>query len=220
MTAEPTTFAVTLKSVGEAIAAMWARGALLLWCLTTACFVILLALIAGAHFHIGDAATLLESYGTLLGLAFLALLVFAGFKTYDERARPILSLIPNEAQSFWGQTRHSDGRIFTQLTLRFQATNFSKGAIMLSDVCLKRPWVGRRSIRTKMVSVQHPNRNENSSKNPILPNSLTYGDVHITIDHPVGKVGKPMRVVIALQDHARTWHKLAFPHLPTIGTPG
>jgi hypothetical protein len=45
---------------------------------------------------------LFAAYGTFLALAFLALSVLAGFKTYSERPKPILSLIPNEQQSFWG----------------------------------------------------------------------------------------------------------------------
>ena len=136
MPGEPVTLAATLKSFAEGIAAVWARGALVLWCLATTCAVVLFALIAGAHFHIGDTAAMLTAYGTSLGLAFLVLSVFAGFKTYDERARPILSLIPNESQSFWGQARQTDGRVITSLALRFQATNLSKGAIMLSAVRL------------------------------------------------------------------------------------
>lgn len=219
MTGEPLTLAATLKSFAEGIAAVWARGALVIWCLATACAVVLLALIAGTYFHIGDMAVLLASYGTSLGFLFLVLSVFAGFKTYDERARPTLSLIPSETQSFWGQSRQTDGRVITSLRLHFQATNFSKGAIMLSAVRLHRPWVRRRAIITKLLLIEQPKGHSYGTKNPILPNSLTYGDAHITIDHPVGRLGKPMRAVVAFQDHAGRWHKLVFPHLPMIGNP-
>jgi hypothetical protein len=142
----------------------------------------------------------------MLGLAFLVLLVFASFKTYSERPAPILSLLPQEGQSFCGQSRQRDGRITTQLTLRFQATNLTDGAIMLSAIKLRRPFVRRRAILSKIMFDLS-----------IEPYSLTYGMADIIIAHPVGRVGKTTRVVVAVQDHKGRWHKLIFPHLRTVG---
>jgi hypothetical protein len=59
----------------------------------------------------GDTPALLAAYGTMLGLAFLVLLVFASFKTYSERPEPTLLLLPQEDQSFCGQSRQTDGSI-------------------------------------------------------------------------------------------------------------
>jgi hypothetical protein len=53
---------------------------------------------------------------------------------------------------------------------------------------------------------------------PIEPYSLTYGSATIIIACPVGSVGKMMRVVVAVQDHAGRWHKIIFPHLPVSRT--
>jgi hypothetical protein len=142
----------SLKAISAAITSFWARSAILLWCLAGSCFFVLVALMAGAHWQLGDTPALLAAYGTILGLALLVLLVFAAFKTYSERPKPILSLLPQEDQSFWGQSRQTDGRITTQLSLRFQATNLTDGAIMLSAVELRRPFVRRRAILTKMIS--------------------------------------------------------------------
>jgi hypothetical protein len=219
MTGEPLAIAATLKSLGESIAAIWARGALLLWCLTTVCAVILVALGVGARLQIADAPEWLRAYGMELGLGSLTLLVFALFKTYAERPKPILSLLPDERQSFWSHARQPDGRILTTVVFRFQVTNFSKGSVMLSAVRLRRPWVRRRAILDAMLLIQQPNGSTGGFKNPIMPNSLTYGSGCITIAHPVGRPGKEMRVVVTLQDHAGRWHKLIFPHMKMVGGP-
>jgi hypothetical protein len=207
---------LSLKVICDAIISFWGRSAVLLWCLATVCFLSLIALAVGAHFHFGDAPGLFAAYGTILGLAFPALLVFAAFKTYSERPKPILSLIPNEHQSFWGQSRQPSGQITTQFCLRFQATNLSDGAIMLSEIRLLRPSVRRRRILTKHLLVRHPRGNTYGFTNPIEPHSLTFASGDIIVDHPVGRVGQPMRVTIQVQDHAGRWHKLVFPHVPSI----
>ena len=216
MTGEPITAVVALKSAVEAIAAIWARGALVLWCLATTCGVVILALIAGAHWQVGDAPALLSEHRTELVLAFIVLFVCAAFKTYGERPKPILSLLPQESGSFCSQAREADGRIFTLLALRFQATNLTDGTIMLSAIKLRRPFVRRRAILTKNLMVLHPN-GKYSSKNPIDAGTLAYGSADIIIAHPVGSMGKTMRAAIALQDHTGRWHKLVFPHLPISG---
>jgi hypothetical protein len=95
----------SLKAISAAITSFWARSALFLWCLVTSCLVVFIALAAGAHWQVGDAPALLAEYCTKLGLAFLVLLVFAAFKTYSERPEPILSLLPQEGQSFCGHRR-------------------------------------------------------------------------------------------------------------------
>ena len=91
------------------------------------------------------------------------------------------------------------------------------GAIMLSAIELRRPLVRRRAILTKMMMVCHPNAGTYGPEYPLDPHSLTYGFAEISIAHPVGSVGRTLRVVVAVQDHAGRWHKLIFPHLPIRG---
>ncbi len=74
----------SLKAISAAITSFWARSAILLWCLAASCLAVLVALAAGAHWQVGDAPALLVTYGTILGLAFLVLLIFAAFKTYGD----------------------------------------------------------------------------------------------------------------------------------------
>jgi hypothetical protein len=78
----------SLKVLGEAITSFWGRSALVLWCLATSCLVAIIALAAGAYWHVADAAELLAAYGTVLSLGLLVLIVFASFKTYAERPKP------------------------------------------------------------------------------------------------------------------------------------
>jgi len=88
---------------------------------------------------------------------------------------------------------------------------------MLSAIKLRRPFVRYRAILTKVMIVRHPKADIYSAKYPIEPHSLTYASATIIINRPVGRVGKTMRAVVAVQDHAGRWHKLIFPHLPMIG---
>jgi hypothetical protein len=205
---------LTIKAIADSITSLWGRSAAFLWCLATACFVALIALVGGAHWKIGETAALLASYGTYLGLAFLVLIVVASFRTFSERPQPVLSLIPKDQESFWCHAVQTDGRTFTQFHLKFQATNMSDGAIMLSQVMLSRPLVSRRRLLVRHLLIKHYKSNAYSFTNPIPAHSLTFASADIFIDHAIGRSGRPMRVTIRVQDHARRWHKLVFPHVP------
>jgi hypothetical protein len=225
MTEEPTSIAATLKVLAEALATVWRRGgALLLGCITTACAVAFLALLAAAHWHLTDAAQLLAKYGLWLFIAILVFAVCTGFKTYSERSGRPLSIIAFEQESNWAQSKQPAGNVLTMLQLHFQVTNFSDGAVMISGARLKWPWVRRRSILHTQFHVQNQSpiagARTYSRMNPVQPNSLTYGTVNITVDHPVGKIGRSMRVVIAVQDHARQWYWLWYSHLKNANVSG
>jgi hypothetical protein len=118
----------TLKTAGERIGPIWRRGGLLLWGLTSACSVTLLALLAGALWQAGHAEELLTSYGSSLALAILLLMVFSALTTCVERSaaqqagRPLV-LIPNEIQSHCSQWKKS-GAVVTQISLHFHETIF------------------------------------------------------------------------------------------------
>jgi hypothetical protein len=145
----------SFKAIIAAFLSVWARSAILFWSLAVCCLVVFIALVAGAHWQLGDAPVLLAAYGTILVLTFLVLFVLAAFTTYSERPPPTLSLLPQEGQSFCGQSRQPDGRITTQLELRFQATNLTGGAILLSALELRRPFVRRRGIPQTLNPMIH-----------------------------------------------------------------
>jgi hypothetical protein len=219
--AEPATTVGILKSAGDLIATMWQRGALLLWTIAAACLVVFVALLVAARWHLGDAEGLLATYGIGLAVASLTLIVFAISKTYSERtaeqARRPLVLIANERQSQWAQARQPSGEVITHITLRFQATNLSDGSVMLSAIRLIRPWVRKLRIRETILSVRSPTGSEYGFEFPIMPHSLTQGSTHFVIDRPVGRIGKTMRIVVRVQDHAGRWYRLVFPHVHMVG---
>jgi hypothetical protein len=220
--AEPVTFASFLKTAGEFFISLWERGALLLWCAATAGVVVLIALLIGSHWHLGNSEAFLVRYGTELVLSTLVLVVFAGFKSYGERARqrslqPIV-LIADEQFSHWNQAKQPTGQTITAISLRFQVFNRSDGAVKLSGIRLRRPWVRRSRIMQTMLSVQHPKHSAHySPEYPILPHSVGHASAHIVIDHPVGPVNRPTRVVIRIQDHQSRWQRIVFPHVRWIG---
>jgi hypothetical protein len=210
--------ATTRKSAGMVIA-MWQRGALLLWIIAAACLMAFIALLTGARSHLGDAEVLLTTHGADLVLAILALSVFASLKSYSEWAGRPLALIKNVQQSHWCQTKQPSGEVITSIALWFQVTNFSQRSVMLTAMRLGRPWVRRRRIKQTTLSVRHAIGLEYGSEFPISPHSLTHGCAHIIIDRPIGRIGKTMRVVVRIQDHAGRWYRLVFPHVEMTSGP-
>lgn len=213
---EPLTTASALKGMATAIQAVWDRGAILLWCLTVVGGVVLVALALGSFWHFGDADLLFAKFGFRVAIATLALAVLSIFKTYSERnARPIV-LLPREQRSHWGQARQPSGEVYTFFALDFQVTNVSDHSVMLSAVRLSKPRIRRRSVLQSLLMTRHPVGETYGSEHPVLAHSLSYGTAHVTVDHPVGRTGKPMRVVIGVQDHVGRWHRLVFKHVRSM----
>jgi hypothetical protein len=206
-----------MKAIGEAIASFWGRSALLLWCLSVCAIVALAVLWVATHFQIDGAAELFQSYGVLLALACVLLPIVASFKTYSEWPNPSLVLLPIADQCVWAQGPPRDGKVITQFGIRFQAANMSDGAIMLSEIVLRRPWVRRRSIIVRDLMFEDPNSHYYGHERPVPAQSLSYGSATIIVDHPVGRKGKPIRLVVSLRDHAGQWHKLVVPFVRSIG---
>jgi hypothetical protein len=210
----------TLKAAGERIGPIWERGALLLWSLTSACSVTLLALLAAALWQVGNAEELLTSYGTSLALAIFVLMVFSAFKTCVERSaakragRPLV-LIPNEIQSHCSQWKESN-EVVTQISLYFQANNLSDDSIRLSAIRLARPLVRKRHIQQTTLSVRSSTGSTFGFEFPISPHSPTHGSASFIIDYPIEGVGKATRVVVFIQDHVGRWYKLVFSHIKII----
>jgi len=211
MTAEPATeFA---KKAAEIVKTIWDYSALLLWCLATVCFVVLAASYTGAYFHFGQFEPWRDESQSALVLAGLVFCVFAGFRTFADRKPSSLALVPLDKECIWGRAQQPDGAIISQINIHFQVTNMADSPVMLSGIRLARPWVSRRSVITDMLITKHPTQNEYSSKYPIAPHSLTYGSATIIVDHPIGRLGRPMRVVVRLRDQRGSWHKLVCPHV-------
>lgn len=208
---------LTMKAIGEAITSFWGRSALLLWCLSVCAVAAFAVLLVGAHFQINGAAELVQSCGVWLALAAMLLPIVAGFKTYSEWPKPSLVLLPIADQCVWAQGPPRDGKAITQFGIRFQAANMSNGAIMLSEIVLRRPWVRRRSIIVRDLNLKDPNSHYYGHEHPVPAQSLSYGSATIIVDHPIGRKGKPIRLVVGVRDHEGRWHKLVVPFVRHIG---
>lgn len=204
-----------VSTITAAVSSAWARGSLFLSALAAVVIALTLTLLLCAYLQIDKAAGFWTDYGLVLILSCVGLPVLAFFKWLSERKPPNLSLIANMQQSFWAHSTQSDGSVITQLSLRFQATNLGDTTIQLSDIKLSWPWVRSNSIITKTLMTRHPTDNVHSSKFPVMPHALTEASATIVIRGTVGGTGRKraMRVSVSIQDHARRWHKLVFPHL-------
>ena len=212
----------TLKAPGEGIGPIWQRGGWLLWSLTSACSVTLLALMAGSFWQAGHAEELLTSYGSSLALTILLLMALSALMTCVERsaqrAGRALVLIPNEIQSHCSQSNKS-GEVVTQISLHFQANNRSDESFRLSAIRLARPLVRKRQIQQTTLSVRGPAGSAFGFEFPILPHWPTDGSASFVIDYPIGRVGKAMRVVVFIEDHVGRRYKLVFSQIKVIRAP-
>jgi hypothetical protein len=212
----------TLTGAGKQTGAIWRRGASLLWSLTSACSLTLLALLAAALCQLGNAEALLTFYGTSLALTIFVLLVSSTVLTCVERSAAMragraLVLIPNEIQSHCSQRKESD-QVVTQISLYFQANNLSNDPIRLSALRLARPSVKKRRIQQATLSVRSSTGSAFGFEYPISPHSLTHGLASLILDYPIGGVGKAIRVVVLIQDHVGQWYKLVFSNIKIIGS--
>lgn len=209
MTPEPTTFMGVLKAFFEVVHSIWKNGARLLWACSIAAVAAFIVLHYADRWGAGGAAELDRDYGVYLLLTAAILGVFAGFKTYSERqARPLI-LIADERRSFWGQAKQNSGAVITTIAIDLQVTNVSDGTVQISGARLSWPWVSRRAILDTVILVEGPQSSTHSGRNPVLPHSLRHATIHFVIGRPVGRPGKPMCVMIRVQDHARNWYWLA-----------
>jgi hypothetical protein len=210
---------LTLKAISEAVGSFWARSALALWCFAACAIAAAGLLWAGKYFQVDGAADLFHDYGAKLALAGVLLAIVAAFKTYSERPKPNIVLLPVEDQSGWAQAVQQDGSVITQFSVHFQATNVSERTIKLSEITLRRPWIRRRSILTRLLLFKDPKSNYYGSAHPVPAHTLSYGSATIIVDHALGRKGEPIRLVVALRDHAGRWHKLVFPFVRYLGPP-
>ena len=176
----------TWKAIESAITSAWARGSLLLWGIATASAAIAVTLRLCAYLELQNASTLWAEYGLTLILMSVGCAILAAFKTYGEREKPNLALIPNEEQSLWHHSTQQDGSVHTQLALRFQATNMGDSTIHLSRIRLNRPWVRRKFILTKMLMTQDRTTNMHGSQFEIMAHARREASADIIIKGAVG----------------------------------
>jgi len=158
-----------------------------------------------------DLTPLRQSWGgwiTALTILFGALTVAKLARTVHDAItgkRRSVHLIANSRQSSWVQSKQSDGRVTTQLSLEIQVTNLTYRSIRLhEDIRLLRPWTRARPLPTVLT----PNR--------IDPKAVASVRCVILFNRAIGRAGRPLTTVIKISDQFGRWHKLKT-RLPYMG---
>jgi hypothetical protein len=203
-----------VDKTGDLILRLWERGQNFLWAVASAGAAVFLILLAGWWFGIGNGADLFEAY------AFPALIlaivggIFGVWRKLEDRPKPTVFLIAEVGQSFWAQSRQSDGRVTTQFCLRMQATNLTNGPIKLSGVRLIRPRIKRSDDElARHVITQHPENDVYGFDFPIMPKAVSKASCVLIVDRPIGDLGTSITAVAAVSDQHGRWHKVKFEKL-------
>ncbi len=191
---------------------LWRHGSLLLWALAIAALSALLVIGALADFTPTFAAPLLPNMPSL-AVAIVVLIVFAGFKTYQESNVRTLALVPNSGQSFWSPAPQKDGRELTQIALRGSVTNITEEAIYLTDVKLVSPR-GRRALQ-KHADVGQPGSMFSPESFVPAKGRADYS-AHFFVEGFIGQKGEERTIVIAVSDQFGHWHRVRYPNLRSV----
>jgi hypothetical protein len=202
----------------EMLLRLWERSVPMLAALAAICIATVAVLGLCWFFGVGPAAAFTD-YGVWLMVSAIAFAILAVFKKIEGRPGKALHLIADEQQSFWAQSRQSDGRITTQFAFRFQATNLTDQAITFVTCRLVRPWLPRGVYLSRNVIVRHPQRDIFGSEYPILPRGTSPASCGFIVNRPIGKPGRIIVAVVSVSDQFGRWHKLKFKELRYVGKP-
>ena len=198
---------------GDLILRLWDRGQYFFWAVTSLGAGIFTLLWAGWWFELGNAPDLFRAYGFLALIVALAGAVLGTWRTIENRSKATVFLIPDEAQSFWAQSRQQDGRVTTQFCFRMQATNLTDESVKLSALRLIRPRIKRADELAQHVMTRHPTDNVYGFEFAIPPKAMSRASCDIIANKPIGKPGSAISALIALSDQRGRWHKVKFRHL-------
>lgn len=197
------------SKLSKTLTELWSHGSLFLWALAVAALASLLVLGAFAFFTPTLAAPM-ASQMPALAVAAVVLLVFAGFKTYQEHSVKTLVLIANPAQSFWSRARQPDGRELTQMHLSGSATNTTQEPIYLTDVKLIVPRWHRAVVKHVIVG----QRGGVFSSDDFIPAKLRADfAADFFVEGFIGENGERRNIVLAVSDQFGHWHRVRYPDL-------
>lgn len=202
---EPGVFVATLER-------LWSRSELLLWALATACVVAFVALAVGAHFDPPTFGTVAQSANAWLLPFGVALLVLAGFRTYYEKTRPAVRLVPLEQQFFWHVNKPNDGSVTTQIVGHFEAYNLSDSPIVLIDIKPIKPKITGQFI-ARAVDVQDVHT-VYSGRYPIPAHMRVDGSFHLIAIQDFSSRGAEMDITVRISDQFGRRYKLAVRRVP------
>jgi hypothetical protein len=203
-----------VDKTGDLILRLWERGQNFLWAVASAGAAVFVILLAGWRFAIGNGADLFEAYGFLALMVAIVGGTFGVWRKLEDRPKPTVFLIAEVDQSFWAQSRQTDGRVTTQFCLRMQATNLTDGPIKLSGVRLIRPRIKRTDNElARQVITEHPENNIYGLEFSIMPKAVSNASCVLIVDRPIGEPGTSITAVAAVSDQHGRWHKVRFEKL-------
>jgi hypothetical protein len=182
----------------DTVLKLWDRGVALLLALFGICFTLLSG--AACAWWLG-APDYLSSYGLYLvvgavifgGLAFARLIARA-----IERRAPSFHFIPDDAQSLWHIAKQPDGKIHTQISLRFQTTNMARRGLMPSKAILKRPFLWGSHPNVIIATENRPSGLY--SRYNMIPAGLTRNvQLEFFVPKKIGKAGSPLDVKVVIE---------------------
>lgn len=201
---------------------LWERSVSLLGALAAVCAATCAILAVCWFFEIGGAAAAFPAYGPWLAIGAFAFGILSGAKIIEQRLSKTVHLMADDRQSFWSQTRQTDGEVTTQFVFRMRATNLTDKPILLSTVRLLRPRIRRRDHEiARHIFTRHPGPNSNlyGSEYPISPGGTSSASSDIIVDRPIGRLGQAITAVVAVSDQFGRWHKVKFEKLRCIAHP-
>jgi hypothetical protein len=93
----------------------------------------------------------------------------------------VLSLVPILPHSFVNAAKQTDGRVLTQVCLRFDVTNLSDKPMQVLDVRVLRPWFCGPLINNFVITSTGGFNGMYSIRNPIPPNFTAQGSANLMI---------------------------------------
>jgi len=115
-----------LEKVGDLILRLWERGQYFFWAVASVGATVFVTLAAGWWFGLGNGPHLFRVYGFLTLIVALCGTVFGIWRQLEDRFKRTVFLIPDEAQSFWAQSRRQDDQVTTQFCFHMQATTHGR----------------------------------------------------------------------------------------------
>jgi hypothetical protein len=194
----PDPISAFVLSLVETLNKLWDKSLTLLSALAVICLLLLGISVLGLFFHVGIAADLGSILPWLIGGA-VVFGVLSLAKTIEHRSVRTLHLIPDDQISFWQKAPGTGGKSATQLDLHFRATNLTGRPLLLSGITIKRPWTfGAHVVKT--LGTFSELQGDYGSRYFVHPRGTTTAHSTIMIERDIGKVGKPLKVVVNLID--------------------
>ncbi len=201
---------------GNLVLSWWRQGKWFLRGVAAAAAALAALVLPTARFMGGMSAEVFAKSELSAWGIFVVFVALAVFRTWEDRPSKTVHMIADEAQSFWGQARQSDGHVWTTFNLHMQATNLSDHPILLTRLRLLKPRIRGGDNVPRYVATRNP-QEETFSDNPIPSGETFAAHCLLVIDRPIGKINRDIALVAEISDERGTRHKVRFVKLLWVG---